>query len=100
MDADTILDKKFIIFSLIKMCLFGIYLFFLSSGTFLCKDAGSTTGKEVPRFFCGSWLPFQWNLTLFGASDAGDACAITLLLKIIPFLIIVGIVASLAFCGG
>ena len=39
-------------------------------------------------------------LALFGADDAEDACAITLLLKIIPFLIIVGIVASLAFCGG
>ena len=50
--------------------------------------------------FCGSWLPFQWNLTLFGADDAEYACAITLLLKIIPFLIIVGIVASLAFCRG
>lgn len=39
-------------------------------------------------------------LALFGAGDAGDACAIILLLKIVPFLIIVGIVASLAFCGG
>ena len=39
-------------------------------------------------------------LALFGAGDAGDACAITLLLKIEPFLIIVGIAASLAFCGG
>lgn len=39
-------------------------------------------------------------LALFGAGDAGDACTITLLLKIVPFLIIVGIVASLAFCGG
>ena len=39
-------------------------------------------------------------LALFGASDAGDACAIILLLKIVPFLIIVGIVASFAFCGG
>lgn len=39
-------------------------------------------------------------LALFGASDAGDACAITLLLKIVPFLIIVGILASLMFCSG
>ena len=39
-------------------------------------------------------------LALFGIGDAGDACAITLLLKVLPFLIIVGIVASLAFCGG
>ena len=39
-------------------------------------------------------------LALFGAVDAGDACAITLLLKIMPFLIIVGIEASLMFCGG
>ena len=39
-------------------------------------------------------------LALLGAGDAGDACAITLLLKVVPFLIIVGIVASLAFCGG
>ena len=36
----------------------------------------------------------------FYADDAEDACAITLLLKIVPLLIIVGIVASLAFCGG
>ena len=35
---------------------------------------------------------------LCGAGDAGDAYAITLLLKIVPFLIIVGIVASFAFC--
>ena len=28
------------------------------------------------------------------------ACAITLLLKVLPFLIFVGIVASQAFCGG
>ena len=39
-------------------------------------------------------------LALLGAGDAGDACAITLLLKIVPFLIIVGIATSLAFCGG
>ena len=39
-------------------------------------------------------------LALLGAGDAGDACAITLLLKIVPFLVIVGIVASLMFCGG
>ncbi|MBR2090512.1 MAG: hypothetical protein IJ905_09160 [Fibrobacter sp.] len=39
-------------------------------------------------------------LALFGAGDAGDACAITLLLKVLPFLIFVGIVMSLAFCGG
>ena len=39
-------------------------------------------------------------LVLLGADDAVDACAITLLLKIVPFLIIVGIVASLMFCGG
>ena len=39
-------------------------------------------------------------LALLGAGDAEDACAITLLLKIVPFLIIVGIVASLMFCGG
>ena len=36
----------------------------------------------------------------FYADDAEDACAITLLLKVLPFLIIAGIVASLAFCGG
>ena len=36
----------------------------------------------------------------FDADDAEDACAITLLLKIVPLLIIVGIVAALAFCGG
>lgn len=39
-------------------------------------------------------------LVLFGLGGAGDACLITLLLKILPFLIIVGIVASLMFCGG
>ena len=39
-------------------------------------------------------------LALFGAGDVGDACLITLLLKILPFLIIVGIVASLMFCSG
>lgn len=39
-------------------------------------------------------------LALFGAGDAGDACAVTLLLKIVPFLIIVGIFASLMFCSG
>jgi hypothetical protein len=39
-------------------------------------------------------------LALFGAGDAGDACAITLLLKVEPFLIILGIEASLMFCGG
>ena len=32
--------------------------------------------------------------------DAEDACAITLLLKVLPLLIFVGIVASLAFSGG
>ena len=36
----------------------------------------------------------------FGAGDAGDACAITLLLKVLPFLIFVGIFASLMFCSG
>jgi hypothetical protein len=39
-------------------------------------------------------------LALFGAGDAGDACAITLLLKVLPILIFVGIAVSLAFCGG
>ena len=39
-------------------------------------------------------------LALFGVGSAGAACLITLLLKVLPFLIIVGIVASLAFCGG
>lgn len=39
-------------------------------------------------------------LALFGAGDAGDACAITLLLKVLPFLIFVGILASLMFCSG
>lgn len=39
-------------------------------------------------------------LALFGAGDAGDACAITLLLKVLPFLIFVGIFASLMFCSG
>ncbi len=39
-------------------------------------------------------------LALLGAGDAGDACAITLLLKVLPFLIIVGIVVVLVFCGG
>lgn len=39
-------------------------------------------------------------LALFGAGGVGDACAITLLLKVLPFLIFVGIVASQAFCGG
>lgn len=34
------------------------------------------------------------------AIEAGDACAITLLLKVLPFLIFVGIFASLMFCGG
>ena len=32
--------------------------------------------------------------------DAGDACAITLLLKVLPFLFFVGIAVSLVFCGG
>lgn len=39
-------------------------------------------------------------LALFGASDVGDACAITLLLKVLPFLIFVGILASLMFRSG
>ena len=39
-------------------------------------------------------------LALFGAGNAGDACAITLLLKVLPFLIFVGIFASLMFCSG
>lgn len=39
-------------------------------------------------------------LALFGAGNAKDACAITLLLKILPFLAIAGIFASLMFCGG
>ena len=39
-------------------------------------------------------------LVLFGAGDAEDACAITLLLKVLSFLIFVGIVASLMLCGG
>ena len=34
------------------------------------------------------------------AGDAGDACAITLLLRVVPILIFVGILASLMFCGG
>ena len=37
---------------------------------------------------------------LRGDGDAGDACAITLLLKILPFLVFVGILASLMFCSG
>ena len=39
-------------------------------------------------------------LALFGAGNAKDACAITLLLKILPFLAIAGIFASSMFCGG
>ena len=39
-------------------------------------------------------------LALFGAGNAKDACAITLLLKIVPFLLIAGIFLLLAFCGG
>ena len=39
-------------------------------------------------------------LALFGAGNAKDACAITLLLKVLPFLIFVGIAESLMFCGG
>lgn len=39
-------------------------------------------------------------LALFGAGDAGDACAITLLLKVLSFLIFAGILASLMLCGG
>ena len=39
-------------------------------------------------------------LALFGTGDVGDARLITLLLKILPFLIIVGIVVSLMFCSG
>ena len=39
-------------------------------------------------------------LALFGAGDVGDACAITLLLKVLPFLIFVGILASLMFRSG
>ena len=39
-------------------------------------------------------------LVLFGAGDAEDACLITLLLKALPVLIIVGVIVSLAFCGG
>jgi len=39
-------------------------------------------------------------LALFGAGDVGDACAITLFLKILPFLILAGIILSLMFCGG
>ena len=39
-------------------------------------------------------------LALFGAGDAGDACAITLLLKAVPILIFAGILASLMFCSG
>ena len=39
-------------------------------------------------------------LALFGAGDAGEASVITLLLKVLPFLIFVGIFASLMFCGG
>ena len=38
-------------------------------------------------------------LALFGAGDAGDACAITLLVKVLAFLIFAGILASLMFCG-
>jgi hypothetical protein len=45
-------------------------------------------------------VPFGDILALFGVGDAGDACAITLLLKVLPILIFVGIVMSLAFCGG
>lgn len=39
-------------------------------------------------------------LALFGVGDAGDACAITLLLKVVPILFFVGILASLMFCSG
>ena len=39
-------------------------------------------------------------LAILGLGGVGDACAITLLLQILPFLIIVGIVCSLWFCGG
>ena len=34
-------------------------------------------------------VPFGDTLALFGAGDAGDACAITLLLKVLPILIFV-----------
>ena len=50
--------------------------------------------------FIHTFLIVLGILALLGAGDAGDACAITLLLKVLPFLIIVGIVASLVFCGG
>jgi len=39
-------------------------------------------------------------LALLGAGDAGDACAITLLLKVLPILIFVGIFVLLMFCSG
>ena len=51
-------------------------------------------------FMLTTFLIVLGILVLFGLGGAGDACLITLLLKILPFLIIVGIVASLMFCGG
>ncbi|MGM9983651.1 MAG: hypothetical protein ACI38O_03075 [Fibrobacter intestinalis] len=38
-------------------------------------------------------------LTLFGLGTAKDACAITLLLKILPFLLLVAIFLMIAFCS-
>ena len=51
-------------------------------------------------FMLTTFLIVLGILALLGAGGAGDACAITLLLKILPFLIFVGIFVSLMFCSG
>lgn len=38
-------------------------------------------------------------LTLFGSGDAGDACLIVILLKLLPILLIIAGVLGLAMCS-
>ena len=61
---------------------------------------GEIFSRKVSKCHNMTFLVCIFVRARFYADDAEDACAITLLLKVLPFLIIAGIVASLAFCGG
>ena len=61
---------------------------------------GEIFSRKVSKCHNMTFAACIFERARFYADDAEDASAITLLLKVLPFLIIVEIVSSLAFCGG
>ena len=61
---------------------------------------GEIFSRRVSKCHNMTFLVCIFVRARFYADDAEGACAITLLLKVLPFLIIAGTVTSLAFCGG